>query len=37
MNPNVEAQILMNTPVTKAFDYIFSFTMGILGGEEDGD
>lgn len=37
MNPNVEAQRLMNTPVTKALDDIFSFTMGIFGGEEDGD
>lgn len=37
MNPNVEAQRLMNTPVTKALDDIFGFTMGSFGGEEDGD
>lgn len=37
MNPNVEAQKLMNTPVTKALDDIFGFTMGSFGGEEDGD
>lgn len=37
LNPNVEAQRLMNTPVTKALDDIFSFTMGTFGGVEDED
>ena len=37
MNPNLEAQKLMNSPVVKALDDIFGFTMGSFGGEEDGD
>lgn len=37
MNPHVEAQKLMNTPVTKALDDVFGFTMGTFGGDEDAD
>ena len=37
MNANVEAQLMMNTPVTKALDDIFGLTMGAFGGIDDGD
>lgn len=37
MNPHLEAQLMMNTPVTKSLDDIFGLAMGSFGGLDDGD
>lgn len=37
LNGAREAQLLLNTPVTKAMDDVFDLTMGSFGGSEDGD
>lgn len=36
INVYTEAQVVLNSPVTKAMDGLFALTMG-LGGTEDGD
>ncbi|MBR3344722.1 MAG: hypothetical protein IKG34_11050 [Solobacterium sp.] len=37
MNTNLEAQLLLSAPVPKSIEQIFSFTIGLESGEEDGD
>lgn len=37
MNTNLESQIVLNNPVTKAVDQIFGFTIGVIGGDDSVD
>ncbi|MBR5341632.1 MAG: hypothetical protein IK151_06880 [Erysipelotrichaceae bacterium] len=37
MNTNLESQMVLNNPVTKAVDQIFGFTIGLNGGDDNVD
>ncbi|MBQ3295522.1 MAG: hypothetical protein IJH00_03460 [Erysipelotrichaceae bacterium] len=37
MNTNLESQMVLNNPVTKAVDQIFGFTIGLNGGDDSVD
>ena len=37
MNTNLESQMVLNNPVTKAVDQIFGFTIGVIGGDDNVD